>query len=227
MCWGIPQIRTVLATALANDPLVRWDFPPTGPVVAAEPHSSMAGPQQATAELVESDQQPLSRVASYFMLAVERLVLQGRSFTVVDEGRILGAALWMPSGMERKPSLPRPRDFMGQLLGDEVLLESAERLQQAWEGAPECGGFYLADLGLLPGFQVRAGIEVDAALHGRTRGADVGGVREPPATWTSTVGLASLWCTRRPCSTRRSAACALSDEAIKKYLDKESLGLTK
>lgn len=153
MCWGIPQIRTVLATALANDPLVRWDFPPTGPVVAAEPHSSMAGPQQATAELVESDQQRLGRVASYFMLAVERLVLQGRSFTVVDEGRILGAALWMPSGMERKPSLPRPRDFMGQLLGDEVLLESAERLQQAWEGAPECGGFYLADLGLLPGFQ--------------------------------------------------------------------------
>lgn len=100
------------------------------------------------------------------MLAVERLVLQGRSFTVVDEGRILWAALWMPSGMEREPSLPRPRDFMGQLLGDEVLLESAERLQQAWEGAPECGGFYLADLGLLPGFQAsRSGLASRLMRH--------------------------------------------------------------
>ncbi|MEL4504841.1 GNAT family N-acetyltransferase [Luteococcus sp. H138] len=123
----MPVIRTVLARALADDPLVQWNFP-----------------------VVDKAQERLSLVALYFLLAVERFVLQGRSFVAVGDGRVVGAALWMPPGMQRVPSLPRPLDLMTLLLGEDALLANGELFERARDGAPECEGFYLAQLGVLP-----------------------------------------------------------------------------
>src|SRR3954451_15160224 len=70
----LPAVRTVLARALADDPLMDWIFAATENRPAA--------------------------VAVFLSAAVERYVLAGTTWLAVDDGRAVGAAAWRVPGTD-------------------------------------------------------------------------------------------------------------------------------
>lgn len=119
-----PAIRTALARALSEDPMLAWMFP-------------------------LRDELRLSRIAIFFSGQVERLVQHGLVHRATVGGAIAGAAMWIPEGTARLDTLPRPRDIMGVLFDEARNRELSGEFTAAREGAPAAVGTYLATLGVL------------------------------------------------------------------------------
>ncbi|MCG7310454.1 GNAT family N-acetyltransferase [Brachybacterium sp. ACRRE] len=138
----VPSIRTVLAGALSDDPMLTWMFP-------------------------VRDERRLSRIALFFSRQVERLVAHGLAHRATVGGALVGAALWIPEGTPRDDALPDPRDLMHLLLGEQRNQEVIEDFTRARSGAPSGDGAYLATLGVREDHRgagigarlVRAGLE--------------------------------------------------------------------
>lgn len=120
----VPQVRTVVARALADDPMIRWIVPP-----------------EATDRM--------SRVAVFFSAQVERLVLLGHTDVATVDDRVVGAALWIPPGAGRLDGLPLAAELAGIVSTPERVQAFADQFHAARDGAPVCDGPYLATLGVL------------------------------------------------------------------------------
>ncbi|MGP9537652.1 GNAT family N-acetyltransferase [Brachybacterium sp. AOP43-C2-M15] len=120
----VPQVRTVIARSLSDDPMLRWLFP-------------------------EDCAERLSRIALFFSGQVEQLIRHGAAHHARVDGEIVGAALWIPEGMERASTLPAARDLPPILLGGSRYAAFGHQFAEAREGAPAAEGAYLATLGVL------------------------------------------------------------------------------
>ena len=120
----LPAIRTVVAHAVADDPMLTWLLPVGGP-------------------------QRLSRIAIYFSAQVERLVAHGVCHVAVAGGEIVGAALWAACDLPRATTLPLAPELGAIVLDPERARAMNEQFAAARAEAPHCDGAYLSTLGVL------------------------------------------------------------------------------
>ncbi|MFC6360436.1 GNAT family N-acetyltransferase [Luteococcus peritonei] len=141
----IPQIRTVLAHGLAEDPMMLWLF----------------GEE-------EDPRRRLSRIAAYFSVQVERRVTAGLVDVATVDDEVVGAALWGERRLEPSDLLPRPGSLALMLLGEDWGAATSEAMTAARDAAPAPSGPYLAVLAVLPQLQGhRIGQRLVEASHRR------------------------------------------------------------
>ena len=139
-----PAIRTVLALAFEDNPMIRWALPDDG--TRAQGCAAWLGP------------------------SVDRYLALGRVHVAEREGRVVGAAAWRLHGADPtvdpvSSSLPTPAGVLALLVGDARATEILTALGASAASAPVEPADYLNYLVVLPGEQGR-GIGRDLVLAG-------------------------------------------------------------
>lgn len=120
----VPQVRSVVARALADDPMIRWLIPTDAPA-------------------------RLSRIAVFFSAQVERLVTLGHTDVAVAGEDVVGAALWVAPDTGQLGGFPQASE-LASIVADGVRVQAfVEQFQAAWAGQQHCEAPYLATLGVL------------------------------------------------------------------------------
>lgn len=119
-----PQVRTLIARAFADDPLINWLFPPTA----------------------TSHDQRLDAIAIFYWPSVESYASARTGHVALDGDQLIGASLWgVPNAARPALSLPASTTVASLLLGEKLnVLASAMKEARATGKLHE--GPYLHDL---------------------------------------------------------------------------------
>lgn len=129
----VPAIRTVLARALAGDPLFAWFFPRGR----------------------EPEERRLSRIALYLAPQIDWMVAASTAHVALTGGDVVGAALWLDPDLTRPDTLPAMDDLAEILMDGPTARASRSGMRAARDGAPRVEGDYLAMLAVVPDMQGR------------------------------------------------------------------------